>query len=355
MKQISVRFHVPEHHVSVDTFVASALSTQRIIDTLNDELFGGDIVVVLVVAAPESGSIRQILKVVVKGAKISAIGVGGSWAVFWSIVQMLETDIAKSVIKELTGQEPAAIAADVVREYHDKAELQKSKKEIEELEAEAIEKLCEKVEEIFVDSAASVLEAPRDQLDSLGISLKARYELTSAQAELFEKCISEMDVSAIEFENTGSPPIPRSGFPERAIRPQKPEKDESPNEHWDVSIVELTVTSPVLEKRDQETRKWKGRIGDQKSVLFAVEDQDFWNKVDRHDLSFGQDDKITVQLATKYVDGRQREHKAVRVLKFNDQSIGRALDENALASILGEYIQDSDYLKNSPRGLFDRL
>ncbi len=352
MQEIRVLFDVPEHHVSVSAFVASAQSAERVIAALNEDVFKETFDLHLVVASPESGSLRQVLKVVVKGAKIAGWTGGGAWAIFFSIVQVLETEIAKDVIDELYGETPAEIASRIAGEYQEKRALAKTEEQSQALEKEAVRKLCQEVEKVFSGASSSALAAPREDLESLPLSESARFEITDAQSRLFEKCIEDSSINALNFENTDAPSIPRNEFPARAIRPRKPEKKPNDDIHWDVTVREITVTSPNLDEDDQLTRRWKGKSDLDKSILFVIDDSEFWSKLHRREVKFGENDKILAQLAIRFVNGRAKENRVLRVIKFNHTEIGRELDENALSSILGD-LSTSNLTEDGNLSLFE--
>jgi hypothetical protein len=329
LQELKVLFEVPEHFVSVGAFVASAQSAEKVIATLNNELFAGKFVIELVVAAPQPGSLRQVLKVVVKGVTIT-------YAIFWSAVQLLETDIAKDVIRELSGESPAEIASRLAKEYKEKREASNSDDEKQGVEKQAIQKLCEEVEGLLSRSSGGALSAERDELEKLPISEAGKYEIFNAQAQLFEKCIEDKSIAALHFEDSEAPPILRNGFPSRAIRPKRPESKLEDGDPWNVTVLEIVVTSPNLWESDQDQRRWKGKTTGDKPILFVVDDMDFWTKLHNHEIAFGENDRITAQLATRFASGRTRENRVVRVLKFNQTEIGAELDENALNAILGD-------------------
>ncbi|MFS4580256.1 hypothetical protein [Phaeobacter sp. C3_T13_0] len=336
MSQIQIRFEVPNHYISVNAFVASASSAQRALKALNRELFEDQLDLELVVFAPEPGSVRQILKVVVKGAKTTAWTMAGGYTLLWTIVQGLETDIAKEVVKELTGKLPAQIAAEAVGDFKERIELANTEKEREELERAATEQACKEIAEVMSQASSSVLAAPREKLEALPVSEKTVFELSDAQAEMFEGCIADPAISSVEIENKDLPPIPRNEFPRRAIRPKRPDPELDENEEWRVSLETLIVTSPNLEEEDQQARQWKGKTANEKKALFTVEDREFWDRLHRKEFSFAENTEIVVQVATRFLNGRAKQSKVLRVLKFEGMNIAQPIDENGLRAILGE-------------------
>lgn len=320
--------------MSVDAFVASANSSQRVLQALNAELFGGKLDLELVVYAPESGSVRQVLRVVVHG------GIG-AYAVIWSVIQLLETDIAKGVVKELTGKLPAEIAVEAAKEYKESVvETGQTRENKADQELKKEDEAAAQIAAVLSQASSCVLASSRGNLDDLKVSERTRFELADAQAQMFEKCLADRAVSAIEFEDTDFPPVPRSQFPQRAIRPRKPSDDSEEGDKWIVSIESYLVTSPNLEESDQYSRKWKGKSAADKTKLFIIEDQEFWSKLRRKELRFSEDTELEVQVASRFIDGKIKETKVLRVLKFEGEEIGQPIDENGLRAILGELNSD---------------
>ncbi|SCZ54510.1 hypothetical protein SAMN04488118_102302 [Epibacterium ulvae] len=336
MSHIRIRFDVPNHYMNVNAFIASAQSTQRTLDALNAELFDGQLDLELVVCAPESGSVRQVLRVVVKGAKFIGVSAIGIYGTFWSAVELLETDIAKDVIKELTGKAPAQIAVEFAREYKERSEHANGAAEQQELEKKAVEIACQHVATVLSEASSSILAAPREKLEQLEISESAKFAFTDAQAELFEKCIDDTSIASIDFEEKDLPPIPRNEFPQRALRPRRPTEEKEDEDEWVVSLDTFLVTSPNLEELDQHIRKWKGKNSADKIRLFTVEDKEFWNMLHRKEISFSENTELVVQVASRFLDGRVKETKVLRVLKFEGMEIAQPIDENGLRAILGE-------------------
>ncbi|MBO9472469.1 hypothetical protein J7413_02865 [Shimia sp. R10_1] len=341
MQELKILFDVPDHQVSVSAFVASARAAETAIATLNDELFDGIFDVQLVVAAPQQGSLRQVLKVIVKLGKIGVVVSGTTWAGFWSVVQVLETEIAMGVVEELTGDTPAEIARRIARDYKTKREEAANEKAAKELEQEAIEQLCREVEGILTGTTSGALAASRDVLNRLPMSDEATFKLSDAQSDMFEQCIEDKTISGVTFENSKYEPIPRNQFPERAIRPAKLKDKDEDEKSWRVRNEEIVVTSPNLDEDDQP-RKWKGRTGSNKAILFNVEDREFWRKVHSLEVTFAEDDRMGVQLATRLVNGRPRGNTVLRVISFNGVSMGKPLDDNALTATLGRIETDSE-------------
>jgi len=332
---IPILFNVPEHYVRVETFVASAEATQRVVQAFSSEIFGNNLTIDLVVVAPEPGSLRQILKVSIKIAKYSGITIGGAWAIIFSAIQALETDFGKAAVEGFTGQSPSEIAREFAQKISDTRAVDENEDLEPFVEDGATREVCVLLGKLLSQMSSRALASPRQDLDRSNISPELKFELADAQADVFEACMSDDLVKSIEFEDSGAPPIPRSDFVLRAVHPPRPEREIEPAGEWLVSVESVIVTSPNFVFEEQESRKWKGRTLDGRSLLFTIDDQEFWSKSHRRELKFTENTILNVQMATRVHKGKTKEIRAVRVLKIDDLDIGRPLDENALTAILG--------------------
>ncbi|MEC9311013.1 MAG: hypothetical protein VYA97_04580, partial [Pseudomonadota bacterium] len=168
------------------------------------------------------------------------------------------------------------------------------------------------------------------------VSENTIFEFSDAQAEMFEECIADPAISSVEVESNDYPPIPRNEFPRRAIRPKRPDPERDDNEEWRMSLETIIVTSPNLEEEDQQARQWKGKTANDKKALFTVEDREFWDRLHRKELSFAENTEIVAQVATRFINGKAKQAKVLRVLKFEGGEIAQPIDENGLKAILGE-------------------
>lgn len=338
---IPVLFDVPEHFVKVETFVASARATERAVHAISSELFGSSLTIEVVVVAPETGSLRQILKVTVRVAKVTGITLGAAWTVVFSAIQALETDIGKAVVEEFTGKEPSEIAREFAHSVANNTDVSVVNSDDPFIESNQIAEVCDLLGDLVAQMSAVALALPRDDLEKLSLPPDLKFELSDSQAEIFEACLSDDLVKSVTFESSGVPTIPRNEFPERSIRPARPEKTEDPDGEWLTSFENVVVTSPNFAEEEQQSRKWKGRTHDGRALLFTIEDKQFWVKSHKRELQFTENTILTVQMATLIKNKRIKDIKVVRVLKIDDLEIGKPLDKNALSAILGSLAKDS--------------
>lgn len=338
---IPIVFNVPEHFVRVETFVASAEAAQKVVQAFSRQIFGDRIVVDVVVVAPEPGSLRQILKVSIKIGKYTGYSVGGVWAVIFSIIQALETDVGKAAVEGFTGQSPSEIVKEAAEKIASSKEEELDEEQGPLLQEKATKEVCGLLGEILSQMSSRALALPKEQLYGFELPPELEFELADAQADVFEACLGDDLVKSIEFEDSGVPPIQRSDFALRALRPPRVEKEDDTEGAWAVSFETIVVTSPNFAVEEQENRKWKGRSQDGRPLMFTIDDQEFWSKSHRKELKFTEDTVLTVQMATRLRKGKAKELRAVRILKIDDLEIGLPLDENALSAILGSLARPS--------------
>jgi hypothetical protein len=102
-------------------------------------------------------------------------------------------------------------------------------------------------------------------------------------------------------------------------------------------LIQIKVTSPNFERPDQAARKWKGKTAEGTTILFEIEDEEFWQKLHSRAIEFTESTAIDVQMATLFVDGRPKIHRAIRVLKVGKVHVANPLDDNAIAAIVGKF------------------
>jgi hypothetical protein len=337
MGDLIVDFDVPEHFVLAETFISTARATDDVLNALNREYFNGKLDCILVVEAPESGSLRAVLKVFVKSPKWILRTSAGVYGLFWSFVQLMETDIMKQVVFDDTGKLPATIASEKYQKLKSRLTEVRSEEDLSVSERRELEVLCFELADGLAVATAGVMYSSPEKLDKLDLSSDAKYHVKRAQSDLFSSLINEQQISGVCFETKEGtfPNVPRNQFVHRAAAPEKPKDD--PDEKWIVQQLPIVVTALAFKKTDAKSGRWRGLTPKNKEIEFTIEDEGFWKLVHSRNASFADGTVLTVQMAARYENDRLKERKVVRVLEFDGNEIAKPLADDALDALLGEW------------------
>jgi hypothetical protein len=327
MDRLLVHFDVEEDFVRLDTFIASAEATRRSINALNAELFDGKLQVEIIVFAPQPGTLKQYI-----GVSIRALGGVGVFLV--GLSQFLDSRSVQEISKEVFGTHATEAIIEEIRERRDRA--QQELKETGDVSMLSGEEVAQIAERLVVRSAEASLQVSRDTLAGSEFAGQLGHEFAEAQSELYSAALDDPHVRAIGFTEEDDFPIPRNEFAQRGVRP-KPPKEEDEEDEWEVSIVQLRVTSPNFDKDDQVFRKWKAKHSGGGYYLFEVLDDEFWRKIRSREIEFTEGTDIEAQIATRMAKRDPRERRVIRVLKVDRERIASPLDDNALSAVLGKY------------------
>lgn len=327
MNSILIHFDAAEHVILLETFVSSALAAERAVKALNSLIENDGVEFELVVLPPAEGGLKQYIGVIVKAATSLP-------AVVASLVLILDSESIDRISTEAFGRGPTDAIIEVIRNYKDKTR--------EELETDignlipplGEEQNCRVVEQLLSEAAERSLSLPTYEINRLSLPSSIGFELASAQSDLFTAAAHDSRVMGIGFNEEDHFPIPRSEFPGRAVRPSPPPVAEDAIE-WRVSLETILVTSPNFDRSD--SRKWKGKLVNGSTCLFDIEDEHFWHESRVKGVDFTQNTTIGVQLASRYVEGRVRERKVLRILTIDSHHFANPLDDSALQAMLGKF------------------
>lgn len=328
MQRLLVHFDVAENYVRLDTFIASARAAERSANAFNRELFSGKLQIELIVFAPEPGSLKQYIGITVRS-------LGGFGAFLVGLSAFLDSPSIQKISEEVFGTHATEAIVQEIRQH--KEWHQHSHETGTSLGPSSDEQAAQLSERLLVRSVEASLRASRETITSPNLPAGLAYETAEAQAKLFGSAFDDPNVKGIGFSEDDDFPIPRHEFARRAIRPRPP-KDDEPEEEWEVSLVQLRVTSPNFDREDQAFRKWKGKSVGGSYYLFEVLDEEFWSKIRHRELEFSEGTEMVAQLATR-VAGGPKDRRVLRVLKLDGTTVAEPLDENALGAALGRFKQ----------------
>jgi len=330
-----LHFNVEEHALKLDTFVETARRAQKIVRELNRAFFNDDLKFEIIVRPPIAGSFLARLDVRI---------FGGIAVIF----TFLNTDIGSAFIEGLTGETPEYYARKLGEGTRDTLEdAQKWMKDQEQSQNAPSGPACAVGTAITVAMTKGILQLEKDKLDKLGIKYGDLVEAIEARNEFYEACLADNKVKGIGFTPDDDFPIPRSSFPERAVKTRRKEEDED-ELPWTVSTETITVTSPNWDKEDQSARQWKGKDSTLKTCYFVVEDDNFWQSVKNRELEVGTLDKMQVQWAYQSINNRAKNHRVLRVLKLNGQKVTKHMSSQEMKTTLKSY---KDAVTQSDQGL----
>ncbi|MBM9595751.1 hypothetical protein [Roseitranquillus sediminis] len=329
MQLFTISFDVPDAYLDFDTFLESARAAQRTAFALNREIFEDALLIEFIVKAPEAGSLKQVLGIIVHSGKVAGVALG-TMAV---ILAILDSETLQDVSEELTGKDPSDHIIDGLRNLQSRIERATSDG-VGEAIFESEEEAHRIVEDLLCRATASALGSERNSIDRLPLPPSTLFEIASSQSKLFRACLDDSRVKAVEFEGTGIPPIRRGDFAERAVPPTRLE--EEPEGEWIVRIEKVIVTSPNFDANDQIYRRWKGRNSEGSVRLFTVDDEDFWLRIRKEEFAFRDETELLVQFAVR-LEGRRMRFHAVRVLEVEGIRLADPLDDEALKAMLGSF------------------
>jgi hypothetical protein len=331
IETFSIHFDLPDHQIPLRTFVDTARQTELVIQSLNNELFDGRFEIELLVLAPEAGSFKTRLGIVI---------VAG-WAGVWSFA---ESDVGKAFVRGLTNHEPAYWAEQAG--VHVRHLAFSTGQETEDPSDEETRSQVQYAARIVGQVTQCFMQAEKTQLASVGVTTERFHEAIEARNQFYQVCISTPDLNAIGFTDGTEFPIGRSDFTNLIVPLTNKSKEKE--EPWYTAVVIVKVTSPNWVREDRQ-RQWKGRDAEGRERFFRIEDEHFWGLIRHDQLDLHVIDTMKVQWAFRGKLETPRELRVLTVMEFNGERLSERLDDNALGVILGLHSQVSD----NQQDLFD--
>lgn len=329
-----IHFDVEESRISLQTFIQSAQSIDKLATEINSIVFNSKLNFQIYVLPPEEGSFLKRLGILISAGATAALSFAA-------------TDVGKAFVRGLTGHEPAYWAEEsgkLLRGYF----IADTDDETDELSKEEINQTSNTCAHILSEATKGFLTGKPSDLQKIGLEMNVHRKAYEARNELYEVCISDSSIQGIGFSKEHQFPISRSKFPELYVHLPPPEEELG---LWLVEVAELRITSPNWDRKDLK-RKWKGKDSKGHERFFVIEDENFWAHVQQRDLKSNLIDKIQVQWAFREEEGRTVEYKVLRVIEYNDLRIGEPLSPEELGWALGQYTSQSEP-KSRQTNLFD--
>lgn len=335
-------FDVSEHFLKLDTFIRTADSARKIIDSFNEDFFHGELEYELIVLPPKSGTFLSELAIYVMG------GTTGLFA-------FINTEVGAVFVEGLTGKPPTHWSKRLGERTRKLIEDTKSRLSAEEpklltldessgpppampsddVEDEEQEK-CRVGAEIVTEMTRGALEKDTDRLRKIGADGERMADAMNARGDFYHACYDNPEVKRVGFTPEDKFPVPRSSFAERAQKLERQEKEEEATP-WAVAVENIFVSSPNWEREDQQARQWKGKDTGRRDCYFIIEDDEFWTHVKKKDLTVVVNDNLKVQWAFQ-IDGRRiKNRRVLRVLEYNGEKLADPLNDDVIRALLGQF------------------
>ncbi|QBY01902.1 hypothetical protein E2K80_15175 [Rhodophyticola sp. CCM32] len=321
-----VFYDVPQNSLSLETFVATATDFSKLIESFNQEIFGGQIQYKIYVLPPEAGSFGQKLGVVV---------IAGVSAVVGAISSSVIGDFGKGFVEGVVGQpleewgeEVGSAVRYAIREWH----------ESDGDQTQALEQDQRQMEQGLIACGALTslgqhfLTQTTEEFRSAGLDVNNFPSAFEAKSDFYKACELNPQISGVGFSDFPEFPIRREEF-QRRVTPIKRDDDED----WKFENVKFFVTSPNWDQMDRQ-RGWKGRDARGGIAFFQIYDPGFWTRYDEGRVNSQNIDEVVGQIAYQMINGRQKGRIMLNVVSFNDTPYSPELSEIELRLRLEEHL-----------------
>lgn len=304
-------FDVDGHKLSLATFLETSKEFERLIESLNQELFEGKLQYKVYVFAPEQGSFRSNLGVVI---------VAG----FGALTATIFGDFGSGLFEGLTGHPPGEwgeqIGNDLRESLLNRGEHGLSDQSIEDaVSTEILVAYCEKILSSRTESLVRC-DFPPEQFP----------DVFSAKNAFFESLEINPQVRSISIGSKDPIPVSRDEFALRVT--PVPTTDATA---WVFETRKIFVTSPNWDRHDKH-RGWKGRDSTGATVFFQILDDMFWARFDHHEIRSETIDELILQFACRVQNGRTRNRYALNIISYNGKVLSKEISPQRLREILEE-------------------
>ena len=323
MYAYQVYYKTPQHYLEVKAFTEAAEAQAALLRAIVYNVYGSDSALKVVVFAPEPGTLRQFIGIILIGAVgIAKVG-----------FELIESDIGKAAVEGYFGEEPAAYVKEAFQDLRRWADQKALEEQIE---------YTNSVERIIGDVSQFILQCDPDLLEGAINERRLPKQLADGYSRFYEACLEDPLVEEVVFPRTSDRPVDRGGFAHRAMIRRRVEEENL--ERRFVEIATITAFSPNWNKDNQKRRGWVGRLISGGERHFKIEDEEFWSRVAKENLSSGQNTTMQVQWPFTRGKGGPTDFRVHRVLSFNGVSLSEPLREDALAAILGDFTPWNEYV-----------
>lgn len=304
-----VFYDVPLNSLALITFVETAQSFQKLVESFNQELFEGQVQYRIYVLPPETGSFGQRFGVTI---------IAGASFVAGALVAPSIGEFGKGFVEGVIGQPLREWGQEVGGNAIEALERWKVESGGEAGREEAGERQdMERDHAVacgaFTSLSQHFLAKSNDQLRDHGVVPQDFPNAFEAKNEFFEACEVNPQVSSLRFGDIPDLVIPREEFQRRQSLIAREEDEE-----WKFENVKLFVTSPNWDRQDRQ-RGWKARDSRGSVVFFQIADNYFWRRFDDGRINSKNIDEVVGQVAYRKEAGRKKSRVMLNVVAYNDE------------------------------------
>ena len=322
-RTIIYHFDMEQHRLPLSQFLQTATATQKIVTNFNRFLFKDSEKIELRVGPPEPGGLIELLEVVVEVGKFT--------------IATLESDLGKAIIKELTNHSPVYWMRAFCRmilgrkridsfeqrnlQDLDKQELVEFVKSFSENDPAVQDALRQLQAAVLAAITTRYLEASTTELKQMNFPESGFKRAQSAKDYIYQACMDNPDVNGLNLNRSSNFRTKKSDFPHFISEPKFDMPKEPvfrPNEH--LEIANVTVHSPNWNRNG---RGWEGRTSKLKKVEFWIDDELFWQHVERKKVNFGMVVKMNVEWVRHVTSSNHHKAHVLKVLSFNGSELLR--------------------------------
>ncbi|EAQ10698.1 hypothetical protein BD830_10252 [Maritimibacter alkaliphilus HTCC2654] len=307
---IPFHFDVAGHKIALSTFVETSVEYERLFEALNQELFSGELQYKLYVFAPEPGSFKSTLGVVI---------IAG----FSALTATIFGDFGEGFVEGLTGKPTHEWGQEIGNRIRQELSTESRSDAIPDDEIESAIST-----EILVNSSERFLEKRTSELAQIGLSPEDYPESFAAKNAFYDALELNPQIKSVGFGDSPETPVSREDFSLR-VTPVRPRDDST----WEFETRKIFVTSPNWDQNDKQ-RGWKGRDSKGSFVFFTIYDPHFWLRYENGEVNSGTIDELVVQFAVKVENGRRKNRIVLNVISYNDDDFGAEMSARQLWGVL---------------------
>lgn len=338
VREIIYHFSIEASSLPLASFIDAMTASQEILSDLNKNLFGGHVEYELRVMPPERGSFLAIITLV---------------------IDFLDTSYGKEIVKKVTGKVPVEHVRHFFERFSGNTdEAPNYEKVSDHFITEAINRVSAdnqpdtlEQSEIAIECLSkahkAILTEDIEDLKSSGITSENFSNSFRARNRLFQGCLNNSEINGLGFDRDICSQFGRESF-EKLIVPESALKGSPMKDSCQKQIVqtaEISVNSPNWKRGG---RKWQASWLNYNDISFAIDDPNFWNKVELGNIATTTNDILRVQWV--YPTGKSKPSgnvRVIRVLEYNGKKISDSLPKEKVLAIFhggGEVIEEEPRL-----------